>query len=83
MLDVYPSRERAGDFPGVSGLLVAAAAADAAQGRPVWWLPSIEAAREMLRANAREGDLLLTMGAGDIDRLAAGLVADAPAGESP
>jgi len=83
VLDVYPSRERAGDFPGVSGLLVAAAAADAAQGRPVWWLPSIEAAREMLRANAREGDLLLTMGAGDIDRLAAGLVAAAPAGESP
>ena len=39
VLDVYPARERAEDFPGVSGLLVAEAAADAAGGRPVWWLP--------------------------------------------
>ena len=30
VLDVYPARERAEDFPGVSGLLVAGAAADAA-----------------------------------------------------
>ena len=34
VLDVYPARERADDFPGVSGWLVAAAAADAAGGRP-------------------------------------------------
>ena len=39
VLDVYPARERAEDFPGVSGLLVAGAAADAPAGRPVWWLP--------------------------------------------
>ena len=31
VLDVYPARERAEDFPGVSGLLVARAAADAAR----------------------------------------------------
>ena len=37
VLDVYPSRERAEDFPGVSGLLVAEAAADAAPGHPVAW----------------------------------------------
>ena len=35
VLDVYPARERAEDFPGVSGLLVAEAAADAAGGRTV------------------------------------------------
>ena len=35
VLDVYPARERAEDFPGVSGLLVAEAAADAAAGRTV------------------------------------------------
>ena len=40
VLDVYPSRERAEDHPGVSGLLVAEAAADAAAGRPVAWMPS-------------------------------------------
>ena len=34
VLDVYPARERAEDFPGVSGLLVAGAAADAAGGPP-------------------------------------------------
>ena len=33
VLDVYPARERAEDFPGVSGLLVAEAAADAAAGQ--------------------------------------------------
>src|SRR3954447_25632011 len=32
VLDVYPARERAEDFPGVDGLLVAEAAADAAGG---------------------------------------------------
>ena len=39
VLDVYRARERPEDFPGVSGFLVAQAAADAAGGRPVWWLP--------------------------------------------
>ena len=33
VVDVYPARERAEDFPGVSGLLVAQAAADAGHGR--------------------------------------------------
>ena len=41
VLDVYPARERAEDHPGVSGLLIAEGAADAAAGRPVYWLPSI------------------------------------------
>ncbi len=43
--DVYPARERAEDFPGVSGLLVAQAAADAAPGRLVLWLPTLTDAR--------------------------------------
>ena len=69
MLDVYPARERAEDFPGVTGRLVAAAAADAAQGRPVAWLPGFDAAERYLAAELREGDLLLTLGAGDVDAL--------------
>ena len=44
VLDVYPARERAEDFPGVSGLLVAESAADAAAGRPVYWLPDLASA---------------------------------------
>jgi UDP-N-acetylmuramate--alanine ligase len=70
VLDVYPARERAEDFPGVSGLLVAGAAADAAGGRPVWWLPRMREAERMLRSELREDDLLLTLGAGDVDGLA-------------
>jgi UDP-N-acetylmuramate--alanine ligase len=69
VLDVYPARERAEDHQGVSGLLVAEAAADAAGGRPVAWLPGFDAAEAHLRAIGREGDLLLTLGAGDVDAL--------------
>jgi UDP-N-acetylmuramate--alanine ligase len=75
VLDVYPARERPEDFPGVSGLLVAGAAADAAGGRPVWWLPRMGDAERMLRSQLGEGDLLVTLGAGDVDRLARRLVA--------
>ncbi len=55
VLDVYPARERREDFPGVSGRLVADAAADAAPGRPVWWLPGADHAdaERMLRAELR------------------------------
>jgi UDP-N-acetylmuramate--alanine ligase len=70
VLDVYPARERAEDYPGVTGRLVAAAAADHAGGRPVAWLPDVEAAERFLRAELREGDLLLTLGAGNVDALA-------------
>jgi UDP-N-acetylmuramate--alanine ligase len=75
VLAVYPARERAQDFPGVDGHLVAASAADAAQGRQVAWLPSFEDAARFLSQALREGDLCLAMGAGDIDSLARSLVA--------
>ena len=55
VLDVYPARERAEDFPGVSGLLVAEAAADAAGGRTVLWLPTFDAAEPVLRGLLRDG----------------------------
>jgi UDP-N-acetylmuramate--alanine ligase len=75
VLDVYPARERAEDFPGVDGRLVAGAAADAAPGRPVLWLPAFEDAKRFLARELRAGDLCLLMGAGDIDALARSLVA--------
>ena len=77
VLDVYPARERAEDYPGVSGLLVAQAAADAAEGRTVAWLPAFEEARELLASMMRERDLVLTLGAGDVDTLGRALVASA------
>jgi len=67
--DIYPARERAEDFPGVSGLLVAEAAADAARGRSVAWMPHFDVAEAYLRAELRGGDLCLTLGAGDVDSL--------------
>jgi UDP-N-acetylmuramate--alanine ligase len=75
VLDVYRARERPEDFPDVSGFLVAQSAADAAAGRPVWWMPRLEDAERSLRRELRDGDLLLTLGAGDVDELARRLAA--------
>ncbi|HTW41266.1 MAG TPA: UDP-N-acetylmuramate--L-alanine ligase [Solirubrobacteraceae bacterium] len=74
VLDVYPARERAADHPGVSGLLVAQATADAARGAPVYWLPSFADAEPVLRGLLRDGDVCVVMGAGDVDELARELV---------
>jgi UDP-N-acetylmuramate--alanine ligase len=73
-LDVYPAREKAENFPGVSGKLIAEAAADAAAGRTVYWLPSFEEALAVLTPRLRDGDLVLVMGAGDVDALGRALV---------
>jgi len=76
VLEVYPARERAEDHPGVTGWLVAAAAADAAAGRPVYWVPKIPDAERLLASELRAGDVLVTLGAGDVDRLAQSLVVE-------
>ncbi|HUA11343.1 MAG TPA: UDP-N-acetylmuramate--L-alanine ligase [Solirubrobacteraceae bacterium] len=70
VLDVYPARERAAEHPGVSGLLVARAAADAGDGRTVRWAPALEDAQAALRELLRPGDICVVMGAGDVDELA-------------
>jgi UDP-N-acetylmuramate--alanine ligase len=69
VLDVYPARERQEDFPGVTGLMIAEAAADAARGRPVYWLPGFTAARTVLRGLLVEADVCVVMGAGDVEQL--------------
>ncbi len=74
VLDVYPARERPPDHPGVTGVLVAQAAADAAGGRPVYWLPAFADAEPVLRELLDAGDLCVVMGAGDVDALARALV---------
>lgn len=75
VVDVYAARENPEEWPGVSGWLVAGAAAQAARGRPVWWLPELERASGLLRAELREGDLLVTLGAGNVDQVARAVVA--------
>jgi len=74
VLEVYPARERGEDHPGVSGLLVAEAAADAAKGRPVYWLPGFAEAERVLQGLLGEGDICLVMGAGNVDELGRKLV---------
>jgi UDP-N-acetylmuramate--alanine ligase len=75
VLDVYPAREEpTGALAGVSGLMVASATADHARGREVWWLPTAELAAQALRPRLGEGDVLITIGAGDIYKLAESLV---------
>ncbi len=69
VLDVYRAREAPADFPGVSGVLIARAAAQAAAGRPVAWMPTLDAAAAYLAPRLQAGDLLLTLGAGDVDTL--------------
>jgi UDP-N-acetylmuramate--alanine ligase len=75
--DIYPARERAEDFPGVDGHLVAAAAADAAAGRPVAWMRTLGDLEDWLERTLRAGDLCLLMGAGNIDTVGRALVAGA------
>jgi UDP-N-acetylmuramate--alanine ligase len=79
VLDVYAAREEPlGELAGVSGLDIAEAAADRAGGRPVWWLVDAERAEAALRPRLAEGDLLVTIGAGDIFRLAERLAEERP-----
>jgi UDP-N-acetylmuramate--alanine ligase len=82
VLDVYPAREHPLDFPGVSGYVVAEAAADARPGHPVLWLRDFAAAEQVLGPRLRAGDLCLVMGAGDVHVLGRRLVggSSAPSG---
>ncbi|MDQ3728155.1 MAG: Mur ligase domain-containing protein [Actinomycetota bacterium] len=75
VLDVYAAREEpTGPLEGVSGLRVARAAADHAGGKRVLWLGDRATAARVLAPRLEEGDLLVTIGAGDIFRLAEDLV---------
>ncbi len=75
VLDVYPARERVEDHPGVSGLLIARASADAGGGRPVYWTPGFAQAERVLHGLLGQDDVCVVMGAGDVDALARALVA--------
>jgi len=65
--DVYPAREQ--PLPGVTGKLVVDALSDL--GRLSAWTPSVEVGAAWLALHAEPGDVLLTVGAGDVDRAAA------------
>ena len=64
--DIYAARED--PVAGVSGKLVVDALAAQRPGMPVAWTPSLEDAVRFLSRRARPGDLVLTIGAGDVER---------------
>jgi UDP-N-acetylmuramate--alanine ligase len=75
VLDVYPAREEpVGELAGVSGLDVARAAADRGGGKRVLWAPTLDAARRALASRLAPGDILVTIGAGDVHRVGEALV---------
>ncbi|MDP9069050.1 MAG: UDP-N-acetylmuramate--L-alanine ligase [Actinomycetota bacterium] len=66
--DVYGAGEEA--VPGVSGKLIADELCSALPGRPVAYLPHRAELVAYLEQTLREGDALLTLGAGDVTSLA-------------
>ncbi len=62
--DIYPAREE--PLPGVTGKLVVDALSD--RGMLAAWTPSVEQGAERLQRRVRPGDVLLVVGAGDVDR---------------
>ena len=65
VVDVYPAREQ--PVPGVSGKLIVDRLSD--RGVLAGWTPAVEQGAERLGRRARPGDVLLVLGAGDVDRV--------------
>jgi len=66
--DVYPAREE--PVPGVTGKLVVDALTELRPGMPIGWTPSVDDGARFVARRARPGDLVLTVGAGDVERAA-------------
>ena len=56
-------------IPASAACSIAEATADAAAGRPVYWLPTFADARAALEELLDDGDVCLIMGAGDVQEL--------------
>lgn len=63
--DVYPAREE--PVPGVSGKLIVDELADVRPGMPIGWMPERDDGARFVAGHARPGDVVLTLGAGDVD----------------
>jgi UDP-N-acetylmuramate--alanine ligase len=65
---VYAAREE--PVEGVEGKLIVDSLAAERPGMPVAWMPELEDAARFLARRARPGDLVVTIGAGDVERAA-------------
>ena len=77
--DVYPAREVQEDFPGVNGGTIVAEV----PGGGARFVPDRVEAAHAIAALARPGDLLLTVGAGDVTALGEVVLADLAASPAP
>ena len=66
--EVYPAREE--PVEGVTGKLVVDALAELRPGMTIGWTPRVEDGAHFVARRARPGDIVLTVGAGDVDRAA-------------
>jgi UDP-N-acetylmuramate--alanine ligase len=65
--EIYPAREQ--PVPGITAKLVVDAVAERRPGMPLAYEPTLEDAAEYLRTRVRAGDMILTVGAGDVRRV--------------
>jgi UDP-N-acetylmuramate--alanine ligase len=65
--EIYPAREE--PWPGVTGKAIVDRLTEVRPGMPVGWAPTLEDAAVLAAARARAGDLVLTLGAGDIETI--------------
>jgi len=72
--EIYRAREEA--VEGVSGKLVVDAATEARPGMAVGWTPDVDGGARFLARRAKSGDVVLTMGAGDVDEAVPLLLAE-------
>jgi UDP-N-acetylmuramate--alanine ligase len=66
--EIYRAREQ--PVEGVSGKLIVDSLAEHRPGGRIAWAPELEDGTRVLTRWARPGDVVLTMGAGDVDRAA-------------
>lgn len=70
--DIYPAREA--PWPGVSGKLVVDRIAELRPGMRVGWAPELQDAASIAASYAHPGDVVLTLGAGNVDSAALGIL---------
>ena len=65
--EIYPAREE--PWPGVSGKLIVDRLTEVRPGMPVGWAPALNDAVVLAAERVRAGDIVLTLGAGDVDTI--------------
>lgn len=65
--EIYPAREE--PWPGVTGKAIVDRLTEVRPGMPVGWAPTLDGAAVLAAERARAGDLVLTLGAGDIETI--------------